>query len=67
MAIKTVLSILKSSKFEQDLKGAIDLCVAQRAHLTALAVSIGAPPTLGEYDAALSSVWIAASPCPWER
>ncbi|GAA3110310.1 universal stress protein [Rhizobium viscosum] len=58
MAIKTVLSILKSNRYEQDLKGAVDLCAAQGAHLTALAVSIGLPPMLGEYDAALSTVWI---------
>jgi nucleotide-binding universal stress UspA family protein len=57
MAITTVLGILKSSKFEQDLKGAAGFCATYGAHLTALAVSIGAAPSLGQYDA-ISTIWL---------
>lgn len=57
MAITTVLGILKSSKFEQDLKGAAGFCATYGAHLTALAVSIGAAPSLSQYDA-ISTIWL---------
>ncbi len=57
MAITTVLGILKSSKFERDLKGAAGFCAAYGAHLTALAVSIGAAPSLSQYDA-ISTIWL---------
>ncbi len=57
MAITTVLGILRSSKFERDLKGAADFCATYGAHLTALAVSIGAAPSLSQYDA-ISTIWL---------
>jgi len=57
MAITTVLGILKSSKFERDLKGAAGFCATYGSHLTALAVSIGAAPSLSQYDA-ISTIWL---------
>lgn len=57
MAITTVLSILRSSKFEQDLKNATSFCQANNAHLTAVAISIGAAPSFGEYNA-ISTIWL---------
>jgi len=57
MAITTVLGILKSNKFERDLKGAAGFCATYGAHLTALAVSIGAAPSLSQYDA-ISTIWL---------
>ncbi|EJJ27689.1 universal stress protein [Rhizobium sp. CF142] len=57
MAITTVLSILKSNRYEQDLKSAASFCATYGAHLTALAVSIGAAPSLSQYDA-ISTIWL---------
>ncbi|WP_416066523.1 universal stress protein [Rhizobium sp. ZK1] len=57
MAITTVLSILKGNKYEQDLKSATSFCATYGAHLTALAVSIGATPSFGEYNA-ISTAWL---------
>ena len=57
MAITTVLSILKGNKYEQDLKSATSFCATYGAHLTALAVSIGAAPSFGEYNA-ISTAWL---------
>ncbi|MBB3308387.1 nucleotide-binding universal stress UspA family protein [Rhizobium sp. BK196] len=57
MAITTVLSILKSNRYEQDLKSATSFCAAHGAHLTALVVSIGAAPSFGEYNA-VSTIWL---------
>ncbi len=57
MAITTVLGILRSSNFERDLKGAAGFCATYGAHLTALAVSIGAAPSLSQYDA-ISTIWL---------
>jgi nucleotide-binding universal stress UspA family protein len=57
MAITTVLSILKSNRYEQDLKSAASFCAAYGAHLTALAVFMGAAPSLGEYNA-ISTIWL---------
>ncbi len=57
MAITTVLGILKSNRYEQDLKSAASFCATYGAHLTALAVSIGAAPSLSQYDA-ISTIWL---------
>lgn len=57
MAIRTILSILSVSQFEEDLKTAIDFCGAQGAHLSALVISLGAAPVIGEYNV-ISPVWL---------
>ncbi|TLX06940.1 universal stress protein [Rhizobium sp. MHM7A] len=57
MTIRTVLSILSVHQFEEDLKTAIDFCGAHGAHLNALVISLGAAPTVGNYNT-ISSVWL---------
>lgn len=57
MAIRTVLSILSVDQFEEDLKAAIDFCGSRGAHLTALVISLGAPPMVSEYNV-VSTAWI---------
>ncbi|MGO4440370.1 universal stress protein [Rhizobium sp. RAF56] len=57
MTIKTVLSILDASKFDEDLKNAIEFSRARGAHLTAMVISIGEAGTLANYNS-IGGVWI---------
>jgi nucleotide-binding universal stress UspA family protein len=57
MSIRTVLSILSSKYFDEDLKAAADFCEASGAHLSAIVLCMGASPMMGEYNS-LSTVWL---------
>ncbi|MBP2447974.1 universal stress protein [Rhizobium leguminosarum] len=57
MPIRTVLSILSSANFNEDLKAAVDFCAASGAHLSATVISIGLAPMDGAYGAT-SVVWL---------
>ncbi|MGO7367519.1 universal stress protein [Rhizobium ruizarguesonis] len=57
MSIRTVLSILSSKYFDEDLKAAAEFCGASGAHLSAVVLCMGASPMIGEYNS-LSTVWL---------
>lgn len=57
MSIRTVLSILSSKNFDEDLKAAAEFCEASGAHLSAIVLCMGGSPIMGEYNS-LSTVWL---------
>ncbi|WP_160003219.1 universal stress protein [Rhizobium sp. 18055] len=57
MAIRTVLSILNSQNFDEDLKAAVEFCQASDAHLSAIVICMSTAPMIGEYNA-ISTVWL---------
>jgi nucleotide-binding universal stress UspA family protein len=56
MSIRTVLSILSSTGFKEDLKAAVEFCGAVGAHLSVAVISIGLTPMGGGYD--VSAIWL---------
>ncbi|MCG5485492.1 MAG: universal stress protein [Sinorhizobium meliloti] len=66
MTYKTVLLVLDASRYEADLKAAVDLCVAAAAHLSVLLVKVAAPPQFGDY-AALSVAWLDIQAAEFEE
>ncbi|KQV39161.1 MULTISPECIES: universal stress protein [unclassified Rhizobium] len=57
MPIRTVLCILNSRDFQEDLEAAVDFCSASGAHLTAAVICLGFAVMDGAYGAT-SVVWL---------
>jgi nucleotide-binding universal stress UspA family protein len=57
MSIRTVMSILSSRNFDEDLKAAVEFCGGSGAHLSAVVICMGPPPMVGQYGS-LSTAWL---------
>jgi nucleotide-binding universal stress UspA family protein len=58
MRYKTILAVLGTNQFQEDLKSAIVLGQAVDAHLSAVVIAMAAPPPIGAYAETISAAWL---------
>lgn len=67
MAFKTILTVTGTHRGDNDIKLAASLCAEVDAHLSVLAVTLAAPPPIGDYAAPMSDAWMEERRADLER